>query len=97
LSDMAEEQYDLLGQRVQLGPPPVRPIEPAAEPTWERLSPPGQPRCMHCQLNRRKKRADRVLKASWRRIGVDGSLLDLCHGHRALKLDQDGAADGRAA
>lgn len=94
------EQADLLtGGWAPLGPEPVEPIELADEPRWERivLLPENRPPCMHCQLVAGRKTGPRIQRAAWQRIGVDGSLLDLCIGHTEQQRERDGETDERAA
>jgi hypothetical protein len=71
-------------------PPSVTPVVFNEKIQWNRIVVLNKPTCGHCQMLIYANIAVPVQRARWTRIGLDGSVLDLCEGHKLLQQALDG-------
>lgn len=57
---------------------------------WSRIVVLNKPTCGHCQMLIKANVAVPVQRARWMRIGLDGSVLELCEGHMLQQRERDG-------
>lgn len=57
---------------------------------WNRIVVLNKPTCGHCQMVIHSGEAMPVQRARWTRIGLDGSILELCEGHMVHQQGRDG-------
>lgn len=56
---------------------------------WSRIVVLNKPTCGHCQMLIKANVAVPVQRARWMRIGLDGSVLELCEGHMLQQRERD--------
>ncbi len=71
-------------------PPMTTPVVFNKKIQWSRIVILNKPTCGHCQMLIHAGVAVPVQRARWTRIGLDGSVLELCEGHRAQQCERDG-------
>ena len=57
---------------------------------WLRIVVLSKPTCGHCQMLIKASVAVPVQRARWMRVGLDGSVLELCEGHMLQQRERDG-------
>lgn len=70
-------------------PPLVTPVVFYEKIQWSRIVILSKPTCGHCQMLIKAGVAAPVQRARWMRIGLDGSVLELCEGHMLQQRERD--------
>ncbi len=73
-----------------LDPPMVPEVVFNAKVQWHRIVVLSKPTCGHCQMVIHSGESMPVQRARWTRIGLDGSVLELCEGHMVQQRQRDG-------
>lgn len=79
---------DLFGHPLP-APPPVPEVTFHEYVRWERIVTLSKPACGHCQMVAGRDVCTPVLRATVRRIGVEGAVLDLCEQHTEHQKRRD--------
>lgn len=73
-----------------LEPPMVPEVVFNTKIQWVRIVVLNKPTCGHCQMVIHSGKPMPVQRARWTRIGLDGSVLELCEGHMVQQRERDG-------